>query len=58
MLVFQLLQVCKFGMPAVIESVKLFESSGTELDDDVFENIVTDPLTGVLTIKYDTGLFE
>ncbi|XP_048854319.1 uncharacterized protein LOC125722176 isoform X2 [Brienomyrus brachyistius] len=46
----------KFGVPAIIEGVKVFDSSGTELDDDVFEDIVTDPSTGVLTIKYDTGL--
>lgn len=46
----------KFGVPAVTEGVKVFDSSGTELDDDVFEDIVTDPSTGVLTIKYDTGL--
>ncbi|XP_025759892.1 uncharacterized protein LOC102083163 isoform X2 [Oreochromis niloticus] len=46
----------KFGVPAVTEGVKVFDSSGTELDEDVFEDIVTDPSTGVLTIKYETGL--
>ncbi|XP_026027933.1 uncharacterized protein LOC113024804 [Astatotilapia calliptera] len=46
----------KFGAPAVTEGVKVFDSSGTELDEDVFEDIVTDPSTGVLTIKYETGL--
>lgn len=48
----------KFGVPAVTEGVKVSDSSGTELDEDVFEDIVTDPSTGVLTIKYETGLFE
>ena len=38
--------------------MKVVDSSGTELDDDVFEDIVKDPSTGVLTIKYDTGLFQ
>ncbi|KAL3973540.1 TIMELESS-interacting protein [Sarotherodon galilaeus] len=46
----------KFGVPAVTEGVKVFDSSGTELDDDVFEDIVTDPSTRVLTIKYERGL--
>ncbi|XP_014185451.2 uncharacterized protein LOC106632450 [Haplochromis burtoni] len=46
----------KFGAPAVTEGVKVFDSSGTELDEDVFEDIVTDPSIGVLTIKYETGL--
>ncbi|XP_039892267.1 uncharacterized protein LOC120736311 [Simochromis diagramma] len=46
----------KFGAPAVTEGVKVFDNSGTELDEDVFEDIVTDPSTGVLTIKYETGL--
>ncbi|KAL3972941.1 fibroblast growth factor [Sarotherodon galilaeus] len=45
----------KFGVPAVTEGVKVFDSSGTELDEDVFEDIVTDPSTGVLTIKYETA---
>lgn len=46
----------KFGVPAVTKGVKVFDSSGTELDDDIFEDIVTDPSTGVLTIKYEKGL--
>lgn len=52
------LAFAKFGVPAVTEGVKVVDSSGTELDDDVFEDIVKDPSTGVLTIKYDTGLFQ
>ncbi|XP_045079176.1 uncharacterized protein LOC123491654 isoform X2 [Coregonus clupeaformis] len=44
----------KFGVPAVTEGVKIVDSSGTELDDDVFEDIIKDPSTGVLTIKYDS----
>lgn len=48
----------KFGVPAVTEGVKVVDSSGTELDDDVFEDVVKDPSTGVLTIKYDTGLSQ
>ncbi|KAJ8274817.1 hypothetical protein COCON_G00094420 [Conger conger] len=44
----------KFGVPAVTEGVKVVDSSGTELDDDVFEDIARDASTGVLTIKYDT----
>ena len=42
-------------MPAVTEGVKVLDSTGTELDDDVFEDVVKDPSVGVLTIKYDTG---
>ncbi|XP_056438927.1 uncharacterized protein LOC130375809 isoform X3 [Gadus chalcogrammus] len=44
----------KFGVPPVTEGVKVVDSSGTELDEDVFEDILKDPSTGVLTIKYDT----
>ncbi|XP_061896253.1 uncharacterized protein LOC133645435 [Entelurus aequoreus] len=44
----------KLGVPAVTEGVKVVDSSGTEIDDDVFEEIVKDPSTGVLTIKYET----
>ena len=51
-----LLAFVKFGVPAVTEGVRVVDSSGTELDDDVFEEIVKDPSYGVLTIKYDTGL--
>ncbi|CAL8254388.1 unnamed protein product [Boreogadus saida] len=40
--------------PPVTEGVKVVDSSGTELDEDVFEDILKDPSTGVLTIKYDT----
>lgn len=40
------------------EGVKVIDSSGTEVDEDVFEDIVNDPSTGVLTIRYDTGLFH
>ncbi|XP_063078502.1 uncharacterized protein LOC134468517 [Engraulis encrasicolus] len=45
----------KFGVPPVTEGVKVIDSSGTEVDEDVFEDIVNDPSTGVLTIRYDTG---
>ncbi|KAG7467897.1 hypothetical protein MATL_G00137160 [Megalops atlanticus] len=48
------LAFAKFDVPAVTEGVKVVDSSGTELDDDVFEEIVKDPSTGVLTIKYYT----
>ncbi|CAL8294032.1 unnamed protein product [Arctogadus glacialis] len=44
----------KFGVPPVTEGVKVVDSSVTELDEDVFEDILKDPSTGVLTIKYDT----
>lgn len=50
------LAFAKFGVPAVTEGVKVVDSSGTELDDDVFEEIVKEASYGVLTIKYDTGL--
>ncbi|XP_058627987.1 uncharacterized protein LOC131538126 isoform X2 [Onychostoma macrolepis] len=42
----------KFGVPAVPENVKVFDESGTEVDDDVFEDVVSDPSVGVLTIKH------
>ena len=48
----------KFGVPAVTEGVKVFDSSGTELDDDVFEDVVKDPSAGVLTITYETGMSQ
>lgn len=46
----------KFGLPAVPENVKVFDESGTEVDDDVFEDVVRDPSVGVLTIKHGTDL--
>ncbi len=45
-----------FGVLAVTEGVKVVNSS--ELDDDVFEDVVKDPSHGLLTIKYDTGLYQ
>ncbi|KAJ8361971.1 hypothetical protein AAFF_G00409070 [Aldrovandia affinis] len=50
------LAFARFGVPAVTEGVKVVDSSGTELDEDVFEEIVKDASYGVLTIKYDTEL--
>lgn len=47
----------KFGVPSE-PGVKVFDSSGTELDDDVFEDVVKDPSAGVLTIKNYTGLSQ
>lgn len=44
----------KFGVPPVTEGVRVLDSSGTELDDEVFEDVVKDPTTGVLTITYNT----
>ena len=35
--------------------MKVVNGSGTELDEDVFEDVATDPSTGVLTIKYFNG---
>ena len=52
------LAFAKFGVPAVTEGVKVLDSTGTELDDDVFEDVVKDPSVGVLAIKYDTGWSE
>lgn len=52
------LAFAKFGVPPVTEGVRVLDSSGTEVDEDVFEDIVMNPSTGVLTIKYDTGLFQ
>ncbi|GAA6095245.1 uncharacterized protein LOC113112080 isoform X2 [Tachysurus ichikawai] len=45
-----------FGVPAVPENVKVFEESGTEVDDDVFEDVVREPSVGVLTIKHGADL--
>ncbi|KAL0148101.1 hypothetical protein M9458_056571 [Cirrhinus mrigala] len=46
----------KFDVPAVPENVKVFDESGTEVDDDVFEDVVRDPSVGVLTIKHGADL--
>ncbi|KAK2860999.1 hypothetical protein Q7C36_005165 [Tachysurus vachellii] len=46
----------KFGVPAVPENVKVFDESGTEVDDDVFEDVVIEPSVGVLTIKHGADL--
>ncbi|XP_039520696.1 uncharacterized protein LOC120474475 isoform X3 [Pimephales promelas] len=42
----------KFGVPTVPKNVKVVDESGTEVDEDVFEEVVKDPSVGVLTIKY------
>ncbi|PWA22943.1 hypothetical protein CCH79_00002500 [Gambusia affinis] len=44
----------KFGVPVITEGVKVVDSSGTELDEDVFEGVAKDPSAGVLTINYET----
>lgn len=49
------LAFAKFGVPAVTEGMKVVYSSGTELDDNVFEDVARDPSTRVLVTKYDTG---
>ncbi|XP_067300880.1 uncharacterized protein [Pseudorasbora parva] len=46
----------KFGVPNVPENVKVVDESGTEVDDDVFEDVVKDPSVGVLTIKHGPDL--
>ncbi|XP_056128018.1 uncharacterized protein LOC130105842 [Rhinichthys klamathensis goyatoka] len=46
----------KFGVPTVPENVKVVDESGTEVDEDVFEDIVKDPSVGVLTIKHGADL--
>lgn len=47
----------KFGVPTVPENVKVVDESGTEVDEDVFEDIVKDPSVGVLAIKHGAGLY-
>jgi len=37
--------------------VKVVDESGTEVDEDVFEDVVKDPSVGVLTIKHGEGLY-
>lgn len=58
MIYFFIIAFAKFGIPAVTQGVKVVDTSGTELDDEVFEDVIKDPSTGVLTIKYDTGLLQ
>ncbi|XP_073764364.1 uncharacterized protein si:ch211-196p9.1 isoform X4 [Danio rerio] len=41
----------KFGVKAVPGNVKVIDESGTEVDEDVFEEVVKDPSVGILTIK-------
>ncbi|XP_053351228.1 uncharacterized protein LOC128520833 [Clarias gariepinus] len=45
----------KFGVPSVPENVMVFDESGTEVDDDVFEDVVRSSV-GVLTIKHGADL--
>jgi len=47
----------KFGVSTVPENVKVVDESGTEVDEDVFEDVVKDPSVGVLTIKHGEGLY-
>ncbi|XP_051512255.1 uncharacterized protein LOC127416755 [Myxocyprinus asiaticus] len=46
----------KFGVLTVPENVMVVDESGTEVDDDVFEDVVKDPSVGVLTIKHGADL--
>ncbi|XP_056317151.1 uncharacterized protein si:ch211-196p9.1 [Danio aesculapii] len=41
----------KFGVKAVPGNVRVIDESGTEVDEDVFEEVVKDPSVGILTIK-------
>ena len=51
------LSFAKFSVPHVTDGIKIYDSWGTELNDDVFEDVAQDPSAGVLTIKCDTSLF-
>lgn len=46
----------KFGVPNVPENMKVVDESGTEVDGDVFEELIKDPSVGVLTIKHGADL--
>lgn len=45
----------KFSLPQVREGAKVYDETGTEVDEDVFADIVQQPDTGILTIKFDDG---
>ncbi|XP_034566405.1 uncharacterized protein LOC117831709 [Notolabrus celidotus] len=45
----------KFSMPPVSEGVKVFDETGTEIDADVFEEVVQQPNAGVFTIRFENG---
>lgn len=48
----------KFSVPPVTEGARVFDETGTEVDVEVFEEIAQQPNVGILTIKFDNGIFS
>lgn len=53
---FSVLAFLKFSIPPVSEGVKVFDETGTEVDEEVFSDIAQQTNTGILTIKFDDGI--
>lgn len=45
----------KFSIPPVSEGIRVYDETGTEVDADVFEEVVQHPNAGVFTITFDSG---
>ncbi|XP_049420245.1 uncharacterized protein LOC125881224 [Epinephelus fuscoguttatus] len=45
----------KFSIPPVSEGIRVYDETGTEVDADVFEEVLKHPNAGVFTITFDNG---
>lgn len=45
----------KFSIPPIIEGIRVYDETGTEVDADVFEAAAQQPNAGVFTIRFDNG---
>lgn len=48
----------KFTIPPVVEGIRVFDDTGTEVDTEIFEELVQQPSTGVLTITFGNGKLD
>ncbi|KAM4573857.1 uncharacterized protein PAE49_008565 [Odontesthes bonariensis] len=48
----------KFSIPPVVEGIKVFDDTGTEVDEEIFEELVHQPSTGILTITFGNASQE
>ncbi|MED6272733.1 hypothetical protein CHARACLAT_033480 [Characodon lateralis] len=48
----------KFSIPPVVEGITLFDDTGTEVDAEIFQELVRQPSTGILTITFGNASKE
>lgn len=48
----------KFSISPVDEDIRVFDETGTEVDAEIFEELVQQPTTGIFTITFGNGKFD